>query len=168
MLRALPSRMTQSSRVQTAHGKLLEWLKTGLAPRQLAFTLALGFAIGCIPLLGVTTGICFLLALLLRLNMPAIQAANWLAMPFQLILLIPFLRFGQWLFPGHSIALDRSKILAQISAAPSNALVQLGGLFGHALLAWLIAAAPALLVLTLLLTPLIHLVSKRVALQQSN
>ena len=163
MLHAFPSRLAQSERVQSAQVKVLDWLRSGLAPRQLAFTLALGFAIGCIPLLGVTTGICALLALALRLNMPAIQAANWLAMPFQVVLLIPFLRFGQWLFPGHAIALDRGKIVAQIAAAPGNALLQMGGLFGHGLVAWLLIAAPGLLLLTVLLTPLLHRISNRVA-----
>src|SRR5580698_10669544 len=99
-----PSRLDLSLRMQTAQEKVLEWLQCGMAPRQLAFTLALGFAIGCIPLLGVTTAICALLALVLRLNMPAIQAANWVAMPLQLVLLIPFLRLGQWLFHGHSVS----------------------------------------------------------------
>ena len=91
------------------------------------------------------------------------EAANWLAMPFQVVLLIPFLRFGQWLFPGHSITLDRGKIVAQIAAAPGNALLQMGGLFGHGLLAWLLIAAPVSLLLTALLTPLLHRVSNRVA-----
>ena len=53
-----------SNRMRIAQEKVLEWLQYGMAPRQLAFTLALGFAIGCIPLLGITTAICALLALM--------------------------------------------------------------------------------------------------------
>ena len=131
-----------------------------MAPRQLAFTLALGFAIGCIPLLGVTTGICALLALILRLNMPAIQAANWIAMPVQAVLLIPFLRLGQWLFRGQPVSFNPAQLLLQIEAAPLRAITEMGGIFGRALLAWGITAAPALLLMTLLLTPLMHRVSK--------
>jgi uncharacterized protein (DUF2062 family) len=153
---------------EQAQSKLLAWLSSGLEPRQLAFTLALGFAIGCIPLLGVTTGICALLAMLFGLNMPAIQAANWLAMPFQMVLLIPFLKLGQWMFPGASfMTLDRSKLTAQVVAAPWHTVGQMGGLFGHALLAWLLAATPALLLMTLLLTPVLHLVSRRAAVIQA-
>jgi uncharacterized protein (DUF2062 family) len=157
------SERSLSDRVQLAQKSVLAWLRTGMTPRRLAFTLALGFAIGCIPLLGMTTGICALLALALRLNMPAIQAANWAAMPFQLGLLIPFLRFGQWLFPGHAIILDRRLIVSEITAAPWQAFLQMGGLFAHALLAWLITAGPALLLLTVLLTPLLHRFSRRPA-----
>lgn len=149
-----------SARVQLAQERLLEWLRCGMAPRQLAFTLALGFAIGCIPLLGVTTGICAVLALVLRLNMPAIQAANWLAMPVQLILLIPFLRLGQWLFAGNAVAFERGQVLARVEAAPWQSLWQMGAMFGHATMAWMIMAGPALLLMTLLLTPVMHRVAR--------
>jgi uncharacterized protein (DUF2062 family) len=154
---------------EQAQTKMLAWLSSGLEPRQLAFTLALGVAIGCIPLLGVTTGICALLAMLFGLNMPAIQAANWLAMPFQMILLIPFMKLGQWMFPGAAfMTLDRSKLAAQVVAAPWQTMGQMGGLFGHALLAWVLAAGPALLLMTLLLTPVLHLVSRRAAVMQAD
>jgi uncharacterized protein (DUF2062 family) len=152
-----------ANRLRIAQEKVLEYLQCGLAPRQLAFTLALGFAIGCIPLLGVTTAICALLALILRLNMPAIQTANFVAMPLQVVLLIPFLRLGQWLFRGQSIAFNPKVLAVQIEAAPWHVLAQMSGLFGHALLAWLLTAGPALLLMTLLLTPVMHRVSRLAA-----
>jgi len=130
----------------------MDWLRQGLTPRQLAFTLALGFAIGCIPLLGVTTAICTLLALLLRLNMPAIQAANWLAMPLQVVLLIPFLRMGHWLFSAKDAVLDRSELFARLQSAPWHAMQQMSGMLLQAVVAWLITVAPACLLLALLLT----------------
>jgi hypothetical protein len=163
MRQILQSGGVLSDRTRVAQEKFLEWLQCGLAPRRLAFTLALGFAIGCIPLLGMTTAICALLALVLRLNMPAIQAANWVAMPLQMLLLIPFLRLGQWLFSAQSMAFTPKALAAQIEAAPWRVLVQMSGMFGHALLAWLIMAGPALLVLTMLLTPLMHRVSRLAA-----
>jgi uncharacterized protein (DUF2062 family) len=158
-------RLLQSKRAQAAQSSLIGWLRSGMAPRQLAFTLALGFAIGCIPLLGVTTAISALLALILRLNMPVIQAANWVAMPLQFVLLIPFLKLGQRIFPGKAIAFNPALILGQIEAAPWRALLQMSGLFGHALLAWLITAGPALVLMTLLLTPLMHRVARLIPVQ---
>ena len=152
--------LLQSARVQTAQAQLLDWLRTGLAPRQLAFTLALGFAIGCIPLFGVTTAICAVLALVLKLNMPAIQAANYLALPFQFVLLVPFLKLGQWLFSTGTLTVSRAQVLAQLEAAPWQATMRFGGVFGHAMLAWLMLAGPALMLMTLLLTPVMHRVSR--------
>ena len=34
------------------------WLRQGISPRRLALTLALGFAIGCIPVIGIPTAVC--------------------------------------------------------------------------------------------------------------
>jgi hypothetical protein len=99
----------------------------------------------------------------LRLNMPVIQAANWVAMPLRVMLLIPFLRLGQWLFRGQSVSFNPVLLLGQIEAAPWRSLMLMSGLFGHALLAWLITAGPALVLLTVLLTPLMHRVSKLAA-----
>ena len=160
MRRIIQTGSLLSHRLQAAQAKILEWLQCGLAPRQLAFTLALGFAIGCIPLLGVTSAICALLALMLRLNMPAIQAANWVAMPLQVVLLIPFLRLGHWLFRGKQAAFNPAQLLVQIEAAPWHSLLQMSGLFGHAVLAWMITAGPALVLMTVLLTPLMHRISR--------
>jgi uncharacterized protein (DUF2062 family) len=154
-------RLLQSARVQSAQTQLLAWLTAGLAPRQLAFTLALGFAIGCIPLFGVTTAICALVALVLRLNMPVIQAANWIAMPFQLVLLVPFMKLGQWIFSSRPVQFSPAAIVAQLQSAPNDAVMQFGWALTHALMAWLITAGPALLLMTLLLTPLIRRVSRQ-------
>jgi uncharacterized protein (DUF2062 family) len=134
-----------------------EWLQQGLSPRQLAFTLALGFAIGCIPLLGMTTAICTVLALVFRLNMAAIQAANWVAMPLQVALLFPFLRLGQWLFSAQALAIaSRGDLLAHVQAAPLQAMGQMSGILGHALLAWLLTAGPAAVLLAVGLTLLLR------------
>src|ERR1700739_603315 len=78
------------------------WLRQGISPQRLALTLALGFAIGCIPVIGIPTAVCMVVALSLRLNIPAIQAANYAAMPLQVALIFPFVRLGGWLFSSSS------------------------------------------------------------------
>src|ERR1700683_963977 len=85
-----------------AKRKAVLWLSLGISPRRLALTLALGFAVGCIPVIGIPTVLCAALALGLRLNLPAIQAANYAAMPLQLILIVPFVRLGSWLLSRHA------------------------------------------------------------------
>ena len=126
------------------------WLSQGISPRSLALTLALGFAIGCIPLIGIPTLLCATLALALRLNQPAIQAANYLAMPLQLALIVPFVRLGGWIVSAKPArALSPSALLH----LPSWNLVEhMGGMAGQALLAWLFVAVPAVLFLTATLT----------------
>jgi hypothetical protein len=144
--------------------KVASWLRQGVSPRRLALTLALGFAIGCIPVVGIPTLLCAAMALALRLNLPAIQAANYAAMPLQLLLIVPFVRLGAWLF--HSSPIRVSQIAALLRISPSDLirqhstatqlLTQLTGLFGHAMLAWLLIATPAVALLTVALTLLLR------------
>jgi len=125
-------------------------LSQGISPGRLALTLALGFAIGCIPVIGIPTVLCATLALALRLNLPAIQAANYAAMPLQLALIVPFMRLGRWLVsagPSRSIA---PRVLLHVPTLDIAA--RLGSLAGQALLAWALVAIPAVALMTLTLT----------------
>jgi uncharacterized protein (DUF2062 family) len=130
------------------------WLNQGISPRRLAFTLAAGFAIGCIPVIGVPTVLCAALALALRLNLPAMQAANYAAMPLQLALIVPFVRFGRWLFASgtHPAAMPA----AVSHPASLHLMTIMASLAGHALLAWLMTAIPAVLVMTAAFTPMLR------------
>ena len=130
------------------------WLRQGISPQRLALTLALGFAIGCIPVIGVPTALCLVIALGLRLNMPAIQAANYAAMPLQLLLIFPFVRLGGWLFSSNAHPAVTEAMLAH--GSPLKLIWASGSLAGEALGAWLVIAVPMVLLLTLLLTALLR------------
>lgn len=134
--------------------KAAEWLRRGTSPRQLALTLALGCAIGCIPVIGIPTALCAGLAVALRLNLPAIQAANYAVMPLQLVLIVPFVRLGRWMFSFG----PRDPLAARdlLHASPYIVVSQMGGMAGQALLAWLIVAIPTVALLTATLTPVLR------------
>jgi hypothetical protein len=108
--------------------------------------LALGLAIGCIPVVGISTLVCIGLALALRLNLPAIQTANYAVMPLQFLLIVPFVRLGNRLFASNQIEAARFSALAH--ASPLALIQGFGGLAAHALVAWLILAVPAVILLT--------------------
>jgi uncharacterized protein (DUF2062 family) len=72
---------------------LIALLAEGVTPRKLAMSLALGIVIGLVPILGVSTALCALAAVALRLTMPAIQLVNYLLTPLQLLLIIPLAAF---------------------------------------------------------------------------
>jgi uncharacterized protein (DUF2062 family) len=126
------------------------WLGQGISPRRLALTLALGFAIGCIPVVGIPTLLCATVALALRLNLPAIQAANYVAMPLQLTLIVPFMRLGRWLVSTDSGRPAVPHAWFHLSAL--DIASGMGRLAGQALLAWLLVAIPAVALLTATLT----------------
>ena len=134
--------------------KAAEWLRQGISPGRLALTLALGFAIGCIPVVGIPTAICALLALSLRLNLPAIQAANYAVMPLQLFLIVPLTRLGGWLLASGPI--QATKAGAVLHPSPLNLLSLLGSLAGHAMVAWLVIAVPAVALMTFAFTVLLR------------
>ena len=133
-----------------AKRKAVLWLSQGISPRRLSLTLALGFAVGCIPVIGIPTVLCAGLALALRLNLPAIQAANYAAMPLQLALIVPFVRLGKWI-TSSAISTQSARFLvprALEHLSAFNLATRMSGLAGEALLAWLVAAIPAVLLMT--------------------
>ncbi|WP_082662217.1 DUF2062 domain-containing protein [Terracidiphilus gabretensis] len=140
-------------------------MRQGISPRRLALTLALGFALGCIPVIGIPTALCAMVALLFRLNLPVMQAANYIAMPFQLALIVPLARLGVWIsvwiapFAAHR-AIDLQVLthspLELFRHSSGQLLRQLGFLAGEALLAWLLVAIPVVLLLTVALTSVLR------------
>lgn len=115
-------------------------LASGLSPRELALTLALGAALGILPLPWGATLLCAGAAFLFRLNQGAIQVVNYLVYPLQLMLFIPYYRLGGFLFPG-------SPGPSLTGSAPSAFLADAGAATLKAVCAWaLTAPAPALVV----------------------
>jgi uncharacterized protein (DUF2062 family) len=140
--------------VRAMRRKAETWLRQGISPRRLALTLALGFAIGCLPVIGIPTALCFIVAAGLRLNVPAIQAANYAAMPLQVALIFPFVRLGGWMFsPAGKPHLD-TVALAHTSA--TNLIWASGSVAGQALCAWLLFAVPMVALTTVILTALLR------------
>jgi uncharacterized protein (DUF2062 family) len=125
-------------------------LTQGVSPSRLALALALGVAVGVVPVLGVTTGLCALLAVALRLNQPAIQLANYIAYPLQLLLFIPFFQAGARLFGRPPVAFSFPQLQGELAA---DALGTIGRyLFDNlrGLAAWGLVAPPVVGLLYLL------------------
>ncbi len=118
-------------------------LRGGLTPSDLALAVTVGIVIGCLPIFGVSTLLCLGLAACMRLNLVAIQAANWFAMPLQVLLFLPFLRLGKWLLRHPDTAQAGRNVMGQLGFHGMTPHVpQLGWLFAHLVLAWLVVAFP--------------------------
>ena len=135
---------------------LMALLRQGVTPRELALCLALGTTIGLIPILGVSTALCALVALLLKLNTPAIQLVNYLLTPLQLILIIPQLRFGELLVNAPRFPITLESGLALLSHGVINAVQVLAIAIVHATLGWLVIAPPLAFVLYRALEPVLR------------
>jgi uncharacterized protein (DUF2062 family) len=140
---------------------ILGLLAEGVTPEKLALSLALGIAIGVFPALGTTTALCALAALVLRLNLPAIQIVNYFVYPAQIALLFPFFRLGEKLFGAPRLPLSAAQILAMFRANLWGATQFLWTTVWHAAIAWCLVAPPVGAILYLILVPLFQRVLAR-------
>ncbi len=131
-------------------------LRQGMAPRRLALCLAIGIVVGNIPILGTSTVLCTLIALICRLNLPAMQLAQAAMAPTQLLLIIPFVRLGEALLHAPPTPLSVSAGLAIIAAGPGRAVMTLWGAIVHAALAFALVAPVATALLYRILTPVLE------------
>ncbi len=118
---------------------LARQLTQGLSPERLALALAIGGVIAVNPFLGTTTLGCLAAGVALRLNQPALQIANLLAVPFQLALIIPWVRVGEWLYGATPMPLNPTLLAEQFAAVPLGFLERFGWTGLHAASAWLLA-----------------------------
>lgn len=123
-------------------------LKAGLAPGSLALTAGLGVAFGLAPTFGITTLVSTAVALRLKLNVAAMQLVCHVLSPVQLLLFLPFLRWGATLL-GHG------QEVAHLSMAQLKQMLKVDG-WRHvlhllwraelgALMIWAVAAVPVVL-----------------------
>ncbi|MGA2812932.1 MAG: DUF2062 domain-containing protein [Candidatus Acidiferrum sp.] len=141
---------------------IIELLQQGVTPEKMALSLALGVAIGIFPGLGWTTALCAIAALLLRLNLPAIQIVNYFMYPAQIALLVPFFRAGEWLFGAPRLAISVAQVSAMMHASLANAIRVLWTTTWHAMAVWCLAAPLLTGFLYLLLTPLLRRILRRI------
>jgi uncharacterized protein (DUF2062 family) len=132
---------------------LLALLLQGMSPRRLALCVAIGIVVGNIPILGVSTLLCAAIALLFRLNLPAIQLAQWAMAPTQLLLIIPFVRLGEWLLRAPHQAVSVREGAALIAQGVGHAVSVLWDAIVHAGFAWIVVAPVAGYALYRVLTP---------------
>ena len=130
-------------------------LSQGITPHKIALTLVLGVLLGVIPIIGASTTLCAVAALALGLNLPLIQLVNYLVYPLQILLLIPFVQAGQWLFRQPPLPFSLGEIKAKMEAGLWKTIVELWDYAMHGLVAWLILGAVGGLIAYALLLPIL-------------
>jgi len=136
-------------------------LKQGSSPGRVSLSLAVGATIGLFPLVGTTTAMNVVVALLFRLNLVANQAGNWLVYPLQILLVIPFMKLGTVFLGTVGPAFGLAELKEIFGSGLLPALEQLGGLALAAVLAWTLVAPATVGLLFLLSYPLVRRLAKR-------
>lgn len=140
-------------------------LTQGITPEKIALSLAVGLVLGVFPVLGSTTLLCTLAAIVFRLNLPAVQLVNYLAYPLQLLFVVPFIRVGEILFRAAPLKLSLAQMLAMAHADLRHAIsvLWLAGL--HAASAWLLIGPPVIVLLYLVLARILRDLARASGLQ---
>jgi uncharacterized protein (DUF2062 family) len=121
---------------------------------RLALAVATGIVVGNIPIFGTSTILCVVIALAFRLNQPAIQIAQAAMAPTQLLLIIPFVRLGEWLLRAPHQMISIEAALAFGSRDTERAALVLRDAMIHAGVAWILLAPVAIYSIYRLLAPI--------------
>ncbi len=130
-------------------------LTQGITAEKIALSLAFGVSLGIFPVLGSTSLLCAAAAILFRLNLPAIQLVNWFVYPLQLMLFVPFIRAGEFLFRARPIPLSLGQMVAMAHADLLHAVSSLWLVILQAVSAWLLVGPLLTYLLYICLSPVV-------------
>ena len=112
-------------------------LKQGLTPKELIQSVIVSGLISIIPILGVSTFMITTISLKSKLNFPLMIALSYLMWPVQILMIIPFIRIGEFIFsisPNHYtveeiISSFQNSFFQTLSRLSFELLCGLGGWF---------------------------------------
>lgn len=130
------------ARLNIAKEKTTALLKQGLTPKELSQSIIVSGLISTIPILGVSTFMITTVSLKRKLNLPVMISLSYLMWPIQILLIIPFIRVGEFIFsvPRHHHTVEeiigsfQSSFFQTLSQLSFELLCGLGG--------WLLTAVP--------------------------
>jgi uncharacterized protein (DUF2062 family) len=116
-------------------------LKQGWSPSSVCWSGAWGVTIGVFPIYGVTTVTLGAIGLIWKLNHAVLQGFNYLVSPLKLILILPYIRLGEWMFQTQNpFRLSIPEFTGRFQADPLQTLGEFGMTFVHAICGWLVSA----------------------------
>ena len=126
---------------------LVNLLKQGMDPSRLSLALTSGAIIGVFPILGIATVVCGGIAAFFRLNHPAIQLANYVVFPMQLVLFFPFLTLEETVTGNSLDEISKTKLVGTFNLGFLPAVEKLTQYFMLASLGWTLALVPLFAIL---------------------
>ena len=112
-------------------------LTQGVTPDKLAATLAVGTACSLLPFLGATSLLNLAVGLRLRMNQPILQTLNQLLTPLQLVMILIYVRLGEWLWSAQDARFTVADMLRTFREETfANFLNRFGWAGVHAATAW--------------------------------
>lgn len=149
------------SQLLTFFNKFKGFLRQGTSPKSLAISTTIGLMLGIFPVLGVTTLAMTAISVRFRLNLPLMLAVSYLIYPFQLLLIIPFIRFGEWISGSTPLGLTLDSLQRAFQENFFAALQDLGWANLLAVAGWTALALPASLMMYFTLVPAFQYLVRR-------
>jgi hypothetical protein len=148
-------KMSSNWNFRALKSKTVALFKQGLTPIQLTQSILASALISIIPILGVSTFLLTVLSIKRNLNLPIMIAISYILWPIQLLMIIPFINIGEFIFSipqsNHSaqeiIASFQESFFGTLSRLSFELLCGFGG--------WLLTAVPFFTLVYLVLNFLI-------------
>ena len=122
--------------------KFVVLFKQGLTPKQLALSLVVSIVVSIFPIFGITTIVLACIALPLKLNLPIMIVVSYIAEPIKLLLIIPFINIGAWLFNTKHTLLTFEAIKESYNISFIDTLTTLSYELLCGFVGWLLVAVP--------------------------
>ena len=120
---------------------LIALFTQGLTPDKVAFTLSVGTTCSLFPILGLTSLLNLGVGLWLRLNQPLLQALNQLLGPIHLVMIVVYVRVGEWMWHAHDERFTiREMVRLFHEESVGDFLHRFGWVGIHAFTAWALTA----------------------------
>lgn len=117
---------------------IIKLLKQGITPEKISLCIALGVMLGVFPVLGSTMILCTIASFAFKLNLPLIQLISYLVYPMQILFLIPFIRFGEWMLNVSPFPISIEALVDMIKTDIWQTIITFWDATMHGIFGWLI------------------------------
>jgi len=116
---------------------VLNALRQGWSADGVSWSMAWGVTWGLFPIYGFTMIILGLIGLIWKLNHPIMQSINYIVGPLKFIMIIPYIRLGEFLFRTENpFRLSIPEFTGRFKDAPLETLAEFAATFLHAIVGW--------------------------------
>jgi len=141
---------------------VLKQLTQGISADKLAWTIAVGCALGIFPIMGTTSLVCFAAAAYWKLNQPVIQVVCHTLWAAHLALILPFIKLGQRIHRDGPITESITTLLKEFFASPWQFAQDYWLAAWHGVVAWFLVAIPLVFIVRAIALPLLKVTASRI------
>ena len=143
-------------------GPVVALFTQGVTPDKIALTFGVGSACSLLPFLGFTSLLNLGVGLCLRLNQPLLQTLNQILGPLQLVMILVYVRFGEWIWRAQDGRFTIGEMIQVFRQASLSEFLHRFGWAGiHAFTAWAITSPLLIFAVYHLLRPALRRLASR-------